>query len=319
MKQKKLLEVNDLVVQFKIDEEWFSAVKGISFFIRPSEVVGIIGESGCGKSVTAFSLLRLLPKKKARIKQGAIKFQGENIDSLEAEQFYTLRGDKIAMIFQDPLSCLNPVLNIKSQLLEMWRGQDKKIALTKIITLLKQVGLSDFERILHSYPHQLSGGIRQRIMIAMSLLLEPDLLIADEPTTALDVTVQAQILHLLNKLQKEKKMSLLLITHDIGVISQMCDFVYVMYAGKIVEQGKVEQIFSKPRHPYTKGLIDAIFYEKKTKRLATIPGKVPAINEFISGCPFSPRCTRSKAICSEKHPELVQTDTEHSFACYYPY
>lgn len=314
---QQLLTVNNLSVQFKIEEKWFSAVRNISFSIGKSEIIGIIGESGCGKSVTAFSLLRLLPAKKARVTQESILFQQKRLDTLNHLEFRSVRGKQIAIIFQDPLSCLNPVLKIKDQLLEVW--QDKQEALTKIILLLEQVGLMDSGRILNSYPHQLSGGMRQRVMIVMALMFEPKLLIADEPTTALDVSVQAQILYLLGKLQKEKKMSLLLITHDMGVISQMCDFVYVMYYGKIVEQGKVNQVFDNPRHPYTKGLIDSINYSKYKNKLPSIAGKVPDLSDNFSGCSFAPRCSNCKSICYQKEPQLFYSKNKHGFACYYPH
>ncbi len=318
MKKKQLLEVKELTTQFKINGEWFSAVKEISFSIAASQVVGIIGESGCGKSVTAASLLRLLPAKKARIQQGKIFFKGREISHLSMDKFAPLRGKEISMIFQDPLSSLNPVLKIKEQLLEVWEKSQREMALKQVKNLLKQVGLGDSDRILQSYPHQLSGGMRQRIMIAMALSFEPDLLIADEPTTALDVTVQAQILYLLEKLQKEKQMSLLLITHDMAVIAQMCDIVYVMYAGRIVEQGAVEQVFYDPVHPYTQGLLSSIFYEKHKKRLPTIAGTVPALNDKITGCPFFARCLQKETRCNLNHPHFSKKQEGHSFACYNP-
>jgi peptide/nickel transport system ATP-binding protein len=313
--KNNLLEVQNLSIQFLIEQNWFSAVKNISFCIKPSEVVGIIGESGCGKSITAFSLLKLLPHRKSLV-QGKINFQKTRIDHLQARQFSDIRGKKISMIFQDPLSCFNPVLKIRTQLLEMFPKNGQARAMEKIHYLFSQVGFSEPLRILQSYPHQLSGGMRQRIMIVMALLFEPDLLIADEPTTALDTTVQSQILYLLKKLQQQKKMSLLLITHDLGVIAQTCDFVYVMYFGEIVEQGTVSKIFSQPAHPYTKGLIDMLSPQKE---IAFIRGKVPSIQETFQGCPFASRCNQSKERCFKEPVELRSIDTEHSVSCHFPH
>ena len=317
-KKEPLLRVENLTTQFKINEEWFSAVQEISFSIARSQVVGIIGESGCGKSVTAASLLRLLPARKARIQQGKFFFKGQEISHLSMDEFYPLRGKEISMIFQDPLSSLNPVLKIKEQLLEVWEKSQREVAFKKVKNLLHQVGLGDSERILQSYPHQLSGGMRQRIMIAMALSFEPDLLIADEPTTALDVTVQAQILYLLEKLQKEKQMSLLLITHDMAIIAQMCDLVYVMYAGRIVESGTVEQIFYSPAHPYTQGLLGSISYKNHKKKLPTIAGTVPALTDKTKGCPFFARCSQKEPRCNLKHPGFSKKQEGHLFACYNP-
>ena len=318
MREKNnLLKVQDLSIQFNIEQERFPVVKNISFCIQPAEVVGIIGESGCGKSITAFSLLKLLPSKKFSF-QGRVEFQGNRIDNLPAKKFYTIRGRKISMIFQDPLSCFNPVVKIQDQLLEVWSRNKQKLAMEKIIYLFSQVGFTDYKRILHSYPHQLSGGMRQRVMIAMSLLYEPPLLIADEPTTALDTTVQLQTLCLLKKLQQEKKMSLLLITHDLGVIAQMCDFVYVMYFGEIVEQGTILDIFSHPAHPYTKDLVDIVLQKHKNK-FHFIKGRVPRLQENFKGCSFAARCTRSKAKCWRQSAKLNLINKAHFAACHFPY
>lgn len=321
MREKNsLLQVENLSIEFSNNNQWRKAVKNISFCVGNSEVVGIIGESGCGKSITAFSLLKLLPQKKAQW-QGKVKFQGQRIDNLPIQEYYKIRGKKMGMIFQDPLSHLNPVLSIQQQLLEMRGKKDRKEVMEKILYLLSQVGFTDHQRILQSYPHQLSGGMRQRVMIVMALLFEPNLLIADEPTTALDVTVQAQILYLLKKLQQEKKMSLLLITHDLGVIAQTCDFVYVMYFGEIIEQGNVSEIFSHPKHPYTKALINML---KLQKNISFIKGKVPSIEETFLGCPFAPRCSRVQKKCYQQPAILQQMPQKngiekHLVACHYPY
>ena len=317
MREKNsLLKVENLSIGFLVNNQRRKAVKDISFCVRKSEVVGIIGESGCGKSITAFSLLKLLPAKKSFF-NGKIEFQNKRIDNLPVSEFYNIRGKKMSIIFQDPLSSLNPVLKIREQLLEMWSGKNNKVAINKILYLLSQVGFTDHQRILQSYPHQLSGGMRQRVMIVMALFFEPELLIADEPTTALDVTVQAQILYLLKALQQKKKMSLLLITHDLGVIAQTCDFVYVMYFGEIVEQGTVSEIFSHPKHPYTKALIDML---KIKEKISFIKGKVPTIEESFQGCSFALRCPRAQEKCY-RQPALLHTTktSENLVACHYPY
>ena len=314
MQKNNLLEVNNLSIQLQVDDKWIPTVKNISFCVKPSQVVGIIGESGCGKSLSVFSVLKLLSEKKSII-NGEVYFAKNRIDNLAKQEFRSIRGKKISMIFQDPFSSFNPVMKIKDQLLEVFEKNQRKTAKQKIIDLCKQVGLIDYDRIFNAFPHQLSGGMKQRIMIVMALLFDPTLLIADEPTTALDATVQVQILSLLQKLQQQKKMSLLLITHDLRIIAQMCDFVYVMYFGEIIEQGTVQKIFSRPLHPYTKGLMNMLFTDNKE---LFIKGKVPSIQETFSGCPFKVRCPKAQKICSQKKPKLKKITKNHLSACHFP-
>lgn len=302
-----LLTVSDLRTWFHTDQGIARAVDGISFEVCSGETLGIVGESGCGKTVTSLSILRLLPQPPARIEQGSsIQFDGEELLSASEKRMRALRGNDISMIFQEPMNSLNPVYTVGSQITEvlrLHRGMDRAEARTEAIRLLVEVGISDADRRIDEYPHQLSGGMRQRMMIAMALSCDPRLLIADEPTTALDVTIQAQILDLLAQLQDRHGMAVLLITHDLGVVAEVCDRVVVMYAGQIVETGTVDEIFAKPVHPYTRGLLASLpSVERRGQRLASIPGTVPSPTAWPEGCRFAERCSEATAACGAEQP-----------------
>ena len=292
-----LLEVKDLSVQFKTDEGDVEALDKVSFEIYPGQTVGVVGESGCGKSVTAYSIMRLLPRPMGMISGGRILFQGKNLLDLSTEEMQEIRGNEIGMIFQEPMNALNPVQKIGNQLSEVFhlhmQIEDHQAWLNSI-EMLEAVGIPSPENRMHEYPHQLSGGMRQRVVIAMALACKPKIIIADEPTTALDVTVQAQILDLLSSMQKETGCSILLITHDLGVIAENCDEVCVMYAGRVVERGSTSKIFSLPQHAYTQDLMDSIPRldgDPKTK-LKTIEGIVPGLLDLNEGCRYGPRSGR---------------------------
>jgi len=315
-----LLQVKNLTTSFEIDGQWHQVVKGVSFGVRAGECLGIIGESGCGKSVTSLSLMRLIPKPWGRIDQGEVWLEGTEVMGLPPEAFRKLRGQKLAMIFQDPMTSLNPVLTIGEQLFEVLRRQPSPFDLiSQAAALLDEVGIADGLTRLKSYPHQLSGGMKQRVMIAMALAARPQVLIADEPTTALDVTIQAQVLALLKSLQARHQMALILITHDLGVVAQVCDHTLVMYGGKAVEQAPTEKLFKSPKHPYTVGLLASIksLAQPGNKRLATIPGMVPQPGQFGAGCVFSGRCRSCQDRCLTQSPPL-EKDGEHSWSCFYP-
>jgi peptide/nickel transport system ATP-binding protein len=290
-----LLLVRDLVTAFDTDAGRRLAVDGVSLSVRPGQTLGIVGESGCGKSVTAFSITRLLPQPHGKILSGSVKFQGRELTDMPLDQLQKVRGKEVAMIFQEPMTALNPVQTIGRQLAEGLLLHLPELShqevLRRSVELLEKVRIPAAETRLGEYPHQLSGGMRQRVMIAMALLHKPQLLIADEPTTALDVTVQAQILALIAELQKEMNMAVILITHDLGVIAETCDDVAVMYAGRVVEQAGVRELFAEPRHAYTKGLLASIpsMDAKPKSLLKSIPGKVPELSEFRSGCRFADR------------------------------
>ena len=318
-----LLKVENLKTYFHTDGGVAQAVDGISFVLRKGETLGLVGESGCGKSVTSLSVMRLIPDPPGKIVEGQIFFKGRDILRLSEAKMRSVRGNDIAMIFQEPMTSLNPVFTCGFQIDEAvirHQGLNRDAARVKTVDMLKRVGIPDPEGRANEYPHQLSGGMRQRVMIAMALSCNPDLLIADEPTTALDVTIQAQILELLEALQREFGMAVLMITHDLGVIAGVADRVAVMYAGKIVEASDVEHIFADPRHPYTQGLLESIpkLTERKD-RLSVIPGTVPDATQFPSGCRFSPRCARAEAVCHESEPPLLQidVDSEHTVACWF--
>ena len=318
-----LLKVENLKTYFHTDGGVAQAVDGISFVLRKGETLGLVGESGCGKSVTSLSVMRLIPDPPGKIVEGQIFFKGRDILRLSEAEMRSVRGNDIAMIFQEPMTSLNPVFTCGFQIDEAvirHQGLNRDAARVKTVDMLKRVGIPDPEGRANEYPHQLSGGMRQRVMIAMALSCNPDLLIADEPTTALDVTIQAQILELLEALQREFGMAVLMITHDLGVIAGVADRVAVMYAGKIVEASDVEHIFADPRHPYTQGLLESIpkLTERKD-RLSVIPGTVPDATQFPSGCRFSPRCARAEAVCHESEPPLLQidVDSEHTVACWF--
>jgi len=305
-----LLSVRDLRTWFFTDQGVAKAVDGISFDIREGETLGIVGESGCGKTVTSLSLLGLLPQPPARIMEGSsVRLRGEELIGVGERRMRALRGNEISMIFQEPMSSLNPVYTVGDQIAEalrLHRGMDRKEARAEVVRLLAEVGISEPKRRIDEYPHQLSGGMRQRVMIAMALSCEPKLLIADEPTTALDVTIQAQILELLAELRKKHGMAVLLITHDLGVVAEVCDRVVVMYAGQVVETGSVYEIFAEPAHPYTRGLLDSLpSVEEPGRRLDSIPGTVPNPVDWPTGCRFRARCSLAAEGC-ERPQELIQ-------------
>jgi oligopeptide/dipeptide ABC transporter ATP-binding protein len=322
---RELLRIEDLRVQFHTGAGLVRAVDGVSYDIRRGETLAVVGESGCGKSVTALSILRLLPPQKAEIASGSITFEGVELTSLPVEQLRSVRGNDIAMIFQEPMSSLNPVFTVGDQITEgliLHRKLDSEMARAEAATLLGLVGIPSPEQRLDEYPHQLSGGMRQRVMIAMALACRPKLLIADEPTTALDVTVQAQILELLRALQSKLGMSILLITHDLGVVAETADRVVVMYAGKIAERASVEDLFERPQHPYTAGLFQSLpRMDRDVEELSPIEGNVPDALSPPPGCRFHPRCAFAMQICREQEPELNErggkSGEPHTSACFY--
>ncbi|MGH7507110.1 MAG: ABC transporter ATP-binding protein [Longimicrobiales bacterium] len=316
-----LLEVENLKTYFHTDAGTARAVDGISFSIEKGEVLGIVGESGCGKSVTSLSILRLVPEPPGEIVEGSsIRFAGRELLALRESEMRSVRGNDIAMIFQEPMTSLNPVYTVGDQIAEavrLHRRVGRKEARAQAVDMLRLVGLPDPAERVDSYPHQLSGGQRQRVMIAMALSCEPELLIADEPTTALDVTIQAQILDLLAGLRARLGMAMMLITHDLGVVAEVCDRVAVMYAGRIVEQGRVRDIFRDPRHPYTLGLLRAIpRLGHRAEMLAVIPGIVPSPVEWPAGCRFSTRCPYAWDRCVREEPPLIPVEGEHVSRCW---
>jgi oligopeptide/dipeptide ABC transporter ATP-binding protein len=326
-----LLEVIDLKTHFFTEEGVVKAVDGISYHLDKGEVLGIVGESGSGKSVSSLSTLRLIPDPPGRIVGGKILFHGEGgkvVDLAQAseERMQKIRGNRIAMIFQDPMTSLNPYLKVSEQLcevLELHRGLKRPAAREKGIEMLQSVGIPDPHNRFDDYPHQLSGGMRQRVMIAMALLCEPELLIADEPTTALDVTIQAQILELIRERKEAMGVGIILITHDLGVVARLADRVAVMYAGRIVEQGPVDAIFTEPRHPYTVGLARSIprLDDARGANLVPIPGLPPSLAKLPGGCPFHPRCPNAMPVCKESYPPERRwvdegTDIPHLVHCH---
>ena len=317
-KNRPLLEVRDLTIHFFTEEGVVRAVENVSFEIYPGEVLGLVGESGCGKSVTGLSLLRLIPIPPGRIMSGDILFDGRSLLPLEEKEMEKVRGNDISMIFQEPMTSLNPVFTIGDQIMEaviLHQGLDKTEARKRAIEMLDRVKIPSPEKRIDYYPHQLSGGMRQRAMIAMALSCQPKLLIADEPTTALDVTIQAQVLQLLKEIQMEMGMSVMLITHDLGVVSEIADRVAVMYAGRIFEYGPIEAIFGKMRNPYTRGLMSSIpqLAEKKG-RLNPIPGQVPDPMNLPAGCKFYPRCYMMIEDCKKGEP-MFQVNGDHFSRC----
>ncbi len=315
-----LLELNNLQTHFFTDRGQIPAVDGINISIQEGEILGIVGESGCGKSVTSLSVMGLVPNPPGKIVGGSIRFKDEDLVTATEKRMRQIRGNEIAMIFQEPMTSLNPVYTIGDQIAEVIRLHTKvkkKAALQKTIEMLKKVGIPRAEAIVHEYPHQLSGGMRQRVMIAMAMACNPQLLIADEPTTALDVTIQAQILDLMRKLNEEAGTAIMLITHDLGVVAEMCHRVVVMYAGKIVEQGDVRTILKNPQHPYTVGLIQSIPKLTDTKeRLYSIPGNVPLPGSLTVGCRFAPRCEHTTDRCRAEMPELSKVGIGHYSRCW---
>lgn len=315
-----LLEVKDLTVAFKKDHSFVKTVEGVSFSVHPGETLGIVGESGCGKSVTSLSIMGLLPKGTSRIEQGSITFAGRNLLDLPLREYHSIRGKELSMIFQEPMSSLNPVFTVGNQLMEAiieHTSLRKKAAFEHAVTMLRKVGIARAQEIMHEYPHQLSGGMRQRVMIAMALACDPKLLIADEPTTALDVTIQAQILELMQQLKQELQTAIIMITHDLGVVAEVCDRVVVMYAGRVVEEGEVKEIFRNPKHPYTIGLMRSIpSLTEERKRLYAIKGTVPQPEQMPGGCRFAPRCEFAKPECLEQQPPKVDLNGQHSTSCW---
>lgn len=315
-----ILEVRNLHTDFISEEKTVRAVHDVSFKIMRGETFGLIGESGCGKSVTCRSLMRLV-KTPGKITGGEIVYKGRNLLDLKEKEMQKIRGGEIGMIFQDPMTTLNPVLTIREQIVESIKepGMTKRQKEERALELLKLVGIPSAKERLNNYAHQFSGGMRQRAMIAIALASNPHLLLADEPTTALDVTIQDQIIKLLKQLREELDMSLVLVTHDLGVASQMCDHIAVMYAGRIMEMAKAEAIFEKPRNPYTYGLMRAIpSIDKKGEGLYSIEGMPPNLDDMPSGCPFSPRCEFCEEICKTEVPELKELEPGHFSRCHCP-
>ncbi len=316
-----LLAILDLAIHFATPQGALEAVSHLSFQIEKGKIAALVGESGCGKSVSALSILRLLDTPPARLSSGKILFNGQDLLALPEKALREVRGNRIAMIFQEPMTALNPVFTVGNQIAEVLtthKGLSKTAALSESEALLREVGIPDAKRRLSSYPHELSGGMRQRVMIAMAIACRPELLIADEPTTALDVTVQAQILDLLKRLQEEHGMAILLITHDLGIVAQVADTVSVMYAGEIVESGSVHAIFEHPLHPYTAALMRALPKLGSTAPLESIPGRVPRRFGPLESCAFADRCKAVQADCRAQHPALVDRAPAHSARCFHP-
>ncbi|WP_457553789.1 ABC transporter ATP-binding protein [Desulfobacula sp.] len=322
MTEKIILDVKDLVVEFDTEAGVIRAVDQVDFQLKKGRILGIAGESGCGKSVTALSVMRLLPKPVSRMVQGQILFNGQDILTLPVNAMHLIRGKKISMIFQEPMTALNPVHGIGKQMIEVYKLHFSKMSSHEMekaaVKMLEKVGIPDPKKIMKKYPHQLSGGMRQRVMISMALSCEPDILIADEPTTALDVTVQAQILELIKSFQKKSGMSVILITHDLGVIAENCDDVVVMYAGRVAEKADVMTLFKHPCHPYTKGLLTSIpslAREPKTI-LPTIGGNVPSLLNMPEGCRFAGRCPQVVGMCRKSIPLERKIGKNHTAACH---
>lgn len=316
-----LLEVNNLRTDFDTDEGIVTAVDDVSFTLTSGETLGIVGESGCGKSVTALSIMRLLPQPMGQIKAGEINFAGRDLTKVPLKEMQKIRGAQIGMVFQEPMTALNPVHTIGKQLAEgllLHKDISTQAALKESLEILDRVGIPSPDVRLGEYPHQLSGGMRQRVVIAIALACKPQLLIADEPTTALDVTIQAQILELIRDLQDEMGMSVILITHDLGVIAETCESVVVMYAGKVAEQGTVYDIFDHPSHPYTRGLLDSIprLDSERKSRLKTIEGMVPGLFDLPKGCRFENRCPFAEQKCRASTPPIESISESHQVSCF---
>jgi len=315
-----LLSVRNLSVGFSVDGQTVAAIERISFDLAPGKTLGLVGESGSGKSVTALSLMRLIPPEQGKFLEGTIQFRGQDVLRMDARSIRRLRGNRISMIFQEPMTSLNPLFTVGFQIGEVLRLHQRlrgQILTDRTIALLNLVRIPSPEQKIHEFPHQLSGGLRQRVMIAMALACRPELLIADEPTTALDVTIQAQILDLMKNLQAEIGMAILLITHDLGVVGEVCEHVAVMYGGRIVEMGPVAKIFAGPLHPYTEGLLlSRPRLGQRKERLDTIKGQVPAIGQFPAGCRFQDRCPKVMERCRLAEPPLRSYDAERQVACW---
>lgn len=315
-----LLKVENLTVEFKTDKGVVRAINGASFEVMPGETIGIVGESGCGKSVSSLSIMGLVPSPPGKIVDGSIQFQGRELIGLNEKEYRKIRGNDISMIFQEPMTALNPVLKISTQMVDVIRNHNKVSkaeAKERAIDMLRTVGIPAPEQRVNEYPHQLSGGMRQRVMIAMALSCKPSLLLADEPTTALDVTIQAQVMKEMVRLQKELNMAVVLVTHDLGVVAESCKRVVVMYCGEVIEQGRVEDIFANPKHPYTQGLLKSIpiVRDKKIPRLPTIEGVVPDLFHLPNGCRFADRCEKVSAPCQQSSPKLLG-ESGHQVACF---
>jgi oligopeptide/dipeptide ABC transporter ATP-binding protein len=315
-----ILEIRDLCVEFQTVEGTVQAVNHLSYKLRKGEKLGIVGESGSGKSVSSLGMLRLIPNPPGRITGGEILYKGQDLVKAPKKEMQRIRGNEISMIFQEPMTSLNPIIKCGKQIAEslrLHRGMNKKEAMEEAVRLMQSVGIANPAQRAHEYPHQMSGGMRQRVMIAMALACEPQILIADEPTTALDVTIQAQILDLIRDLNERMGTSVIFITHDLGVVSELCDTVLVMYTGRIVEQAPVLELFETPKHPYTVGLLEAIpRITKQRAPLQTIEGTVPNPTERIDGCSFSPRCPYATEQCRQKEPPEVQLSEHRRVRCW---
>jgi len=320
-----VLEIDNLRTHFFTRDGVVRAVDGVSFSVAPGETLAVVGESGCGKSVTSLSIMRLIASPPGRIVEGTIRFQGRNLLDLSEREMRDIRGNDISMIFQEPMTSLNPVLTIGRQITEtltLHQGLDRAAAEARAIEMLQLVGIPEPAQRLRQYPHELSGGMRQRVMIAMALACDPRLLIADEPTTALDVTVQAQILDIMRQLKSKTGAAIILITHSLGVVAEMAQRVVVMYGGRKVEEAPVAALFARPRHPYTRALLGSVprlgasLSDDSGNRLAEIPGVVPSLKEAIAGCIFAPRCAYATAHCREAYPPLEQKAAGHWVACW---
>ncbi len=315
-----ILEIRDLCVEFQTVEGTVQAVNHLSYKLRKGEKLGIVGESGSGKSVSSLGMLRLIPNPPGRITGGEILYKGQDLVKEPKKEMQRIRGNEISMIFQEPMTSLNPIIKCGKQIAEslrLHRGMNKKEAMEEAVRLMQSVGIANPAQRAHEYPHQMSGGMRQRVMIAMALACEPQILIADEPTTALDVTIQAQILDLIRDLNERMGTSVIFITHDLGVVSELCDTVLVMYTGRIVEQAPVLELFETPKHPYTVGLLEAIpRITKQRAPLQTIEGTVPNPTERIDGCSFSPRCPYATEQCRQKEPPEVQLSEHRRVRCW---
>ncbi|MCG7498644.1 ABC transporter ATP-binding protein [Vibrio sp. Of7-15] len=323
MERDIVLSVENLATEFTTDDGVVRVLDGVSFQVPRGKTLGIVGESGCGKSVTSMSIMGLLPRPYGQVVDGKILYRDQDLTKLSAEKLYEMRGNRISMIFQDPMTALNPVHTIGKQLIEVLKlhrtDLSKKEQFAYALEMLEKVGIPSPETRINEYPHNLSGGMRQRVMIAIALACNPDVLICDEPTTALDVTVQAQILELMASLQEETGMSIIFITHDLGVVAEICDEVVVMYAGRVAEQAGIMELFDNPKHPYTRGLMASMPSLNMTPKteLDTIPGAVPSLSEMPSGCRFSTRCKNKQAKCETVAPALQPVAASHNVSCHF--
>ncbi|MCP4297830.1 MAG: ABC transporter ATP-binding protein [Proteobacteria bacterium] len=321
MEKENILSVKGLKTYFGTDEGVLKAVEDVSFDLKAGDTLGIVGESGSGKSVTNLSLMRLIPTPPGKIVGGEVNFEGQDLLQLSEKEMRKIRGNKISMIFQDPMTCLNPFLKVSTQMMETFvlhQGMGKKKAYEESIEMLRMVGIPAPEKRIDEYPHQFSGGMRQRVMIAMALSCKPKILIADEPTTALDVTIQAQILELMKELSRKLETATILITHDLGVVAGICDYICVMYAGRVVEKASTEELFETPRHPYTKGLLESIpkLETDSKKALYSVKGQPPNLVDLPECCPFYPRCDFAMEICKQEMPETFLLAKEREVRCW---